>query len=77
YGVNAAVAESGPLGGTCVNVGCVPKKMMWYSAHHAHQVHHAADYGFDVSVNGHDWPALKKNRDTYILRLNKIYENTL
>lgn len=77
YGVNAAVAESGPLGGTCVNVGCVPKKMMWYSAHHAHQVHHAADYGFDVSVNGHDWPALKKNRDTYILRLNKIYENNL
>ncbi len=43
YGVNSAVAESGALGGTCVNVGCVPKKMMWYSAHYAHQVHQAAD----------------------------------
>ena len=36
YGVRAAVVESGPLGGTCVNVGCVPKKLMWYAAHHAH-----------------------------------------
>jgi len=77
YGARAAVVEYGPLGGTCVNVGCVPKKIMWYSAHHAHQIHHARDFGFDVSVNGHDWAELKSNRDAYIRRLNDIYENNL
>ena len=77
YGASAAVVESGPLGGTCVNVGCVPKKLMWHSAHHAHQLHQAADYGFDVSVNGHDWSSLRKNRDAYILRLNGIYQANL
>lgn len=77
YGVKAAVVESGPLGGTCVNVGCVPKKLMWYSAHHAHQMHHAKDYGFDVSVHGHDWASLKEKRDAYIERLNGIYEGNL
>ncbi|MBT8091190.1 MAG: glutathione-disulfide reductase [Gammaproteobacteria bacterium] len=77
YGANAAVVEYGPLGGTCVNVGCVPKKIMWYSAHHAHQLHHAPDYGFDIAVNGHDWGALKLRRDAYIKRLNGIYGNNL
>jgi glutathione reductase (NADPH) len=77
YGASAAVIEYGPLGGTCVNVGCVPKKVMWYAAHHAHQFHHAPDYGFDVEVKGHDWNALKARRDAYIERLNGIYENNL
>jgi glutathione reductase (NADPH) len=77
YGKNVAVVESGPLGGTCVNVGCVPKKLMWYTAHHIHQAHHARDFGFDVSVNGHDWSALRQKRDAYILRLNGIYEKNL
>lgn len=77
YGVNVAVAEYGPLGGTCVNVGCVPKKVMWYSAHHAHQMHHASDYGFDVEVKGHDWATLKSRRDAYVKRLNGIYERNL
>lgn len=77
YGVNAAVVEYGPLGGTCVNVGCVPKKVMWYAAHYAHELHHAADYGYDVSVKGHDWAALKARRDAYVLRLNGIYSNNL
>ncbi|MBT8103739.1 MAG: glutathione-disulfide reductase [Gammaproteobacteria bacterium] len=77
YGATAAVVEYGPLGGTCVNVGCVPKKIMWYAAHHAHQLHHAPDYGFDLSVNGHDWGALKSRRDAYIKRLNDIYNNNL
>jgi glutathione reductase (NADPH) len=77
YGAKAAVVESGPLGGTCVNVGCVPKKMMWYTAHHAHQAAHAADYGFDIDVSGHDWKSLKDRRDAYIHRLNGIYENNL
>ena len=77
YGAKAAVVEKGPLGGTCVNVGCVPKKVMWYAAQHAHQFHHLADYGFDVDVKGHDWAGLKERRDAYIERLNGIYERNL
>jgi len=77
YGANAAVVEQGPLGGTCVNVGCVPKKVMWYAAHYSHQLHHAADYGYGVSVDGHDWSALKDRRDAYVKRLNDIYDNNL
>ena len=77
YGAKAAVVEYGPLGGTCVNVGCVPKKVMWYAAHQAHAFHHAADYGFDIEVNGHDWAGLKARRDAYIERLNGIYERNL
>ena len=77
YGAKAAVIEYGPLGGTCVNVGCVPKKVMWYAAHQAHGLHHAADYGFDIDVKGHDWAGLKGRRDAYIARLNGIYERNL
>lgn len=77
YGASAAVIEHGPLGGTCVNVGCVPKKVMWYAANHAHQMHHAPDYGFDVSVGEHNWAALKERRDAYIARLNGIYASNL
>jgi len=77
YGAKAAVIEYGPLGGTCVNVGCVPKKVMWYAAHHAHGFHHAGSYGFDIEVKGHDWGALKARRDAYIERLNGIYNKNL
>jgi glutathione reductase (NADPH) len=77
YGAKAAVVEHGPLGGTCVNVGCVPKKVMWYAAHHAHGFHYASHYGFDIEVKGHDWAALKARRDAYIERLNGIYEANL
>ena len=77
YGVNAAVVEFAPLGGTCVNVGCVPKKIMWYSAHHAHMIEHAADFGFNVAANGHSWAKLKESRDAYIERLNGIYASNL
>ena len=77
YGARAAVVESGPLGGTCVNVGCVPKKVMWYAAAMAHHTEQAKDYGFDVAVNGHDWPGLKSARDAYVARLNRIYGGNL
>ncbi|HEX2139917.1 MAG TPA: FAD-dependent oxidoreductase, partial [Woeseiaceae bacterium] len=77
YGAKAVVVESGPLGGTCVNVGCVPKKIMWYASEHAHLFEHAADYGFDVVRNGHDWAQLKARRDAYIARLNNIYAGNL
>lgn len=77
YGVNVAVVEYAPLGGTCVNVGCVPKKLTWQAAHHAEQAQIAADFGFDIKLEGHDWGALKARRDEYILRLNGIYESNL
>jgi glutathione reductase (NADPH) len=77
YGIKAAVIENGPLGGTCVNVGCVPKKVMWYTAQHAHFIEHAPEYGFDVVLNGHDWSKVKERRDRYIARLNNIYAGNL
>jgi len=77
YGARVAVVEYGPLGGTCVNVGCVPKKVMWHAASHAHSLEHAADYGFDITVNGHNWAAIKARRDAYVARLNGIYESGL
>jgi len=77
YGARAGVIEYGPLGGTCVNVGCVPKKVMWYAAEMQHHLEHAADYGFDIDVSGHDWASLKTRRDAYVTRLNGIYEKNL
>ncbi|MBJ88955.1 MAG: glutathione-disulfide reductase [Woeseia sp.] len=77
YGVNTAIIESDRLGGTCVNVGCVPKKLMWYAGLHAHQLQQAENFGFNVSSDGHDWSAVKANRNTYISKLNGIYKNNL
>ena len=77
YGAKALVVEWGRLGGTCVNVGCVPKKVMWYAAEQMHHAAHSADYGFDMDVKGHDWAALKTARDAYVKRLNAIYEGNL
>lgn len=77
YGATVAVIEYGPLGGTCVNVGCVPKKVMWQTASLMHHFEHAAEYGFSVNINGHDWGSLKTRRDAYIKRLNGIYLNNL
>ena len=77
YGARAGVIEYGPLGGTCVNVGCVPKKVMWYAAEMQHHLEHAADYGFGIDVSGHDWASLKARRDAYVTRLNGIYEKNL
>jgi glutathione reductase (NADPH) len=77
YGARVAVFEPARLGGTCVNVGCVPKKVMWNAAELAAALAHAPHYGFDVRVGGHDWPKLKRGRDAYVLRLNGIYERNL
>jgi len=77
YGARVVVAEPGPLGGTCVNVGCVPKKIMFHAAELAHAVHDAAGYGFDVEWRGHDWRVLKQRRDAYVRRLNGIYADNL
>jgi glutathione reductase (NADPH) len=77
YGARVALFEPGRLGGTCVNVGCVPKKVMWNAAELAGGLEHARDYGFDVRVAGHDWARLKAGRDAYVHRLNGIYQRNL
>src|SRR5690606_22268738 len=77
YGARVAIVEKDRLGGTCVNVGCVPKKVMWYAAELAHGLVDAADYGFAVERRGHDWHALRQSRDAYIERLNGIYARNL
>ena len=77
YGARVAVFEHSRLGGTCVNVGCVPKKIMWNAAHLAHTLEEAAAYGFQIDGHGHDWSALKRGRDTYVARLNDIYRGNL
>ena len=77
YGARVAVVEAARLGGTCVNVGCVPKKVMWSAAGIAETLHQAADYGFAVQGVRLDWPALVHARNTYVARLNGIYKDLL
>jgi glutathione reductase (NADPH) len=77
YGARVVLIESGRLGGACVNVGCVPKKVMWNAADLAAGLHHAPEYGFRVTSEGHDWPLMKHKRDAYVLRLNGIHESLL
>jgi len=77
YGARAAVIESGRLGGTCVNVGCVPKKLMWTAATMAHAFDDAVGYGFSGVDASLDWSRLKAARDAYVSRLNGIYEANL
>jgi glutathione reductase (NADPH) len=77
YGARVALIESGALGGACVNVGCVPKKIMWNAAGLAEALHDAPDYGFALEVGAHDWGQLKHRRDTYVHRLNAIYAANL
>lgn len=77
YGKKAAIIEKSRLGGTCVNVGCVPKKVMWNAASISHALRDAEGYGFDVMVNDFDWGALIKGRDGYIQGINDWYTNYL
>ncbi len=79
YGVKVGLIEgSGRLGGTCVNVGCVPKKVMWNVADMAEHLADAAEYGFKVTKEApFDWAYIKKKRDAYIKRLNGIYERNI
>ncbi len=77
YGARVLVFEDARLGGTCVNVGCVPKKVMWTAAQLAHALEESRDYGFDVTVNSHDWPGLCVARDAYVEFLNGIYARNL
>ncbi len=77
YGARCAVVEAGRLGGTCVNVGCVPKKVMWQAAHAAEVMQRAGDYGFSGVEPRLDWSVLVSARDAYIERLNGIYDRNL
>jgi len=77
YGARVALIEPGPLGGTCVNLGCVPKKIMWNAADLGGALHDAQDYGFELEVSGHDWAHLKQARDAYVQRLNGLYAANL
>lgn len=77
YGARCAVVESGPLGGTCVNVGCVPKKVMWYAADMAHRLDDAPGYGFKLAREGFDWSELVGARDAYIEGINTWYHTYL
>lgn len=77
YGARVAVAESRYLGGTCVNVGCVPKKLMVYGAHYAEDIGQAQGYGWTIDGATFDWKTLIANKDKEIQRLNGIYKNLL
>ncbi len=77
YGARVLLAESGRLGGTCVNVGCVPKKVMWNAAEIAAVAEDSAGYGFHFGALAHEWSMLKAGRDAYVHRLNGIYERNL
>ncbi|MFZ2290270.1 MAG: glutathione-disulfide reductase [Halopseudomonas yangmingensis] len=77
FGARVAVAEDRYLGGTCVNVGCVPKKLFAYAAHFSEDFVDAAGYGWDLSAAGFDWQRLLANKNREIGRLNDIYRNLL
>ena len=77
FGAKVAVAESRYLGGTCVNVGCVPKKLLVYGAHFAEDFEQASGFGWSLGEANFDWTTLIANKDREINRLNGIYRNLL
>ncbi|MCE4073261.1 MULTISPECIES: glutathione-disulfide reductase [Pseudomonas] len=77
FGAKVAVAESRYLGGTCVNVGCVPKKLLVYGAHFHEDFEQAAGFGWTLGEARFDWPTLIANKNREIHRLNGIYRNLL
>lgn len=78
HGKKCALIEAGPIGGTCVNVGCVPKKVMWYAANIADAInHYAPSYGFTSINSRFDWNTLVKNRSAYIERIHQSYDSSL
>ncbi len=76
-GARVAVAESTHLGGTCVNVGCVPKKLFVYGSHFAEDFDDAVAYGWSAAPPSFDWPTLRDNKTAEIKRLNSVYRNLL
>lgn len=78
YGARCLLIEQDELlGGTCVNRGCVPKKVMWYAASMNHWLHDAKSYGFDANSKGFDWQQLVEKREAYIRNINAAYDKYL
>ncbi|MBV6273711.1 glutathione-disulfide reductase [Alcaligenaceae bacterium CGII-47] len=77
YGARVALAEKSDLGGTCVNLGCIPKKLMSYSAHFHEDFSDAKGFGWQLGQATFDWPTLMANKDREIERLNRVYRTTL
>jgi len=77
YGQKCAIIEAKALGGTCVNVGCVPKKVMWFAGQIADAFKYAPDYGFNAEITSHSWQTLIDNREAYISRIHTSYDNVL
>lgn len=77
YGKKCAVIEPDKLGGTCVNRGCVPKKVMWYAAHLNQSIALSKSYGFDVETKSFNWNSLVESRENYIRGINDWYNNYL
>ena len=77
YGAKVIVAEEQYLGGTCVNVGCVPKKLFVYASAFEEEFRTAAGFGWTVPPQSFDWPTLRDNKTKEIERLNGIYRNLL
>lgn len=77
HGAKAAVIEEKKLGGTCVNLGCVPKKIMWYGAQIAEAIqHYGPDYGFTSENQHFDFATLRQNREAYIDRARSSYDGS-
>ena len=77
HGAKAAVIEEKKLGGTCVNVGCVPKKIMWYGAQITETFHQfGEDYGFKTTDLNFDFATLRRNREAYIDRARSSYDGS-
>ena len=76
-GAKVAIAEDRYLGGTCVNVGCIPKKFFVYASHYGEEAEDSANYGWTLKAERFDWPTLIANKNTEISRLNGIYERLL
>lgn len=78
HGKKVAIVEAKAMGGTCVNVGCVPKKAMWFGAQVAEAInHYSSDYGFDVTLNNFSWAKLVESRQNYISRIHASYDRVL
>jgi glutathione reductase (NADPH) len=76
-GARVAVAEDKDLGGTCVNVGCIPKKLFVYASHYREEFEDSAGFGWTVSPQAFDWPTLLQNKNKEIMRLNEIHDKLL
>ena len=77
YGARVATAEDRYMGGTCVNVGCVPKKLFVYASHFSEDFHHGEGFGWDKVSPGFHWPTLLDNKNQEIQRLNNVYRGML